>query len=265
MVFLVPGESYLVGDSDLLNMRLALAEARVAYEEGEVPVGAVIFHPEAGLIGKAHNQKETLRDATAHAEILALGQASAALEDWRLTGSVLYTTLEPCPMCAGALIQARVSRLVFGARDPKAGAVTSVVRLLEPGHHVENNVLVVVLFHGRKVQVGRKAPLSPDEHFPQAGPALECEPAQDFMLCQKLEQVGQDDFLLCDHHVAKAGLCPVALDLGTCQHASRLPLYGLSPRQTGTVVQLFFGHIDNELPRAPITDSAGLRFFWSEE
>lgn len=114
-------------------MRTALREAELAFQEGEVPVGAVIVHPEAGLIARSHNQKEALCDATAHAEVLALGQAAEALGAWRLEGATLYTTLEPCPMCAGAIIQARIARLVFGATDSKAGAVTSVVRLLEPG------------------------------------------------------------------------------------------------------------------------------------
>ncbi|MEM7168056.1 MAG: tRNA adenosine(34) deaminase TadA [Planctomycetota bacterium] len=114
-------------------MRLALNEARRAWQEGEVPVGAVIVHPELGVIAKAFNQKETLRDATAHAEVLAIGQAAQALDAWRLEAATLYTTLEPCPMCAGAIVQARVTRLVYGAADPKAGAVESVVRLLEPG------------------------------------------------------------------------------------------------------------------------------------
>lgn len=127
------GVSWLEDDPDVLHMRLALAEARKARDGGEVPVGAVILHPELGVIGQAHNQKEMLHDATAHAEMLALGQASAALNAWRLEGSTVYTTLEPCPMCAGALIQARVTRVVYGARDPKAGAVESVIDVFRPG------------------------------------------------------------------------------------------------------------------------------------
>lgn len=125
--------SWLEEDPDVLFMRLALAEARKAAELGEVPVGAVAIHPKLGVIGQAHNQKETLHDATAHAEIIALGQASAALESWRLDGVTMFTTLEPCPMCAGALVQARIGRVVYGARDPKAGAVESVVELFRPG------------------------------------------------------------------------------------------------------------------------------------
>jgi tRNA(adenine34) deaminase len=113
-------------------MSLALAEARLAAEKGEVPVGAVIVHAGA-LIAKAHNQRETLQDPTAHAEILALTQAAEALGSWRLLDTTLYVTLEPCPMCAGALLQARVARLVFGAKDPKGGGCGSVWNLLEPG------------------------------------------------------------------------------------------------------------------------------------
>ncbi len=125
------------GDPDRDAMRVALEEAERAWREGEVPVGAVIVHPELGLIGRAHNARERLQQATAHAELLALAQACSAVGSWRLEDAVLYATLEPCAMCAGALIQARVARLVFGARDPKAGAVESVTRLLEPGlfHH----------------------------------------------------------------------------------------------------------------------------------
>ena len=125
--------SYLEEDTDRLHMQLALREARAAAELGEVPVGAIVIHPEYGIVAKASNRKETLRDASAHAEILAIGQASIALGGWRLEGCTLYVTLEPCPMCAGAIIQSRIPRLVFGAHDPKAGAVGSVVQLLEPG------------------------------------------------------------------------------------------------------------------------------------
>ena len=107
-------------------MRLALREACQAAEEGEVPVGAVIVHGQR-LIGSAHNQREQLRDPTAHAEMLAITQAAAALGSWRLDECVAYVTLEPCPMCAGALVQARVPLVVFGAADPKAGAVVSLI------------------------------------------------------------------------------------------------------------------------------------------
>jgi len=106
-------------------MRAALREARRAQEDDEVPVGAVIVH-EGRVIGRAFNQRERLKDPTAHAEMIALTQAAAALEDWRLEGATLYVTLEPCLMCAGALVNARIRRVVFGARDPRGGACGSL-------------------------------------------------------------------------------------------------------------------------------------------
>lgn len=109
-------------------MRAALVEARRALEEDEVPVGAVVVH-EGRVIGRAHNQRERLKDPTAHAEMIAITQAAAALEGWRLADCTLYVTLEPCLMCAGALVNARVPRVVFGARDPKAGACGSLYRV----------------------------------------------------------------------------------------------------------------------------------------
>jgi len=110
-------------------MRLALDEARRAFAEDEVPVGAVIVHGER-VVGSAHNQRELLRDPTAHAEMIAITQAAEALGSWRLDGCTLYVTLEPCPMCAGAIQQARIPLLVYGADDPKAGAVRSLHQLL---------------------------------------------------------------------------------------------------------------------------------------
>ena len=110
---------------DETHMRAALREARRALEDDEVPVGAVVVH-EGRVIGRAYNQRERLRDPTAHAEMIALTQASAALEDWRLAGATLYVTLEPCLMCAGALVNARVTRVVFGAKDPRGGACGSL-------------------------------------------------------------------------------------------------------------------------------------------
>nr|WP_281168105.1 tRNA adenosine(34) deaminase TadA [Desulfoscipio gibsoniae] len=107
-------------------MREALAEAEKAYALGEVPVGAVVVLDDK-IIGRGHNLRETLLDSTAHAEIIALRQAARHIGDWRLNGSVLYVTLEPCPMCAGAMIQFRVQTLVYGAQDPKAGAVDSIM------------------------------------------------------------------------------------------------------------------------------------------
>jgi len=111
-------------------MQEALRLARAALAEDEVPVGCVIVH-EGRAVGRAHNQRETLRDPTAHAEMIAITQAAEALGSWRLTGCTLYVTLEPCAMCAGAMVLARIDRLVYGATDPKAGAVTSVFRLVD--------------------------------------------------------------------------------------------------------------------------------------
>jgi tRNA(adenine34) deaminase len=102
-------------------MRLALDEARAAGKSGEVPIGAVVV-VEGRVVGSAGNLREATQDPTAHAEILAMRQAAAALRTWRLSDATLYVTLEPCPMCAGALVAARLGRLVFGAPDPKAGA-----------------------------------------------------------------------------------------------------------------------------------------------
>ena len=117
-------------------MRLALREAERALEAGEVPVGAVVVHQDSAhgagrVIGSAHNQREQLRDPTAHAEMIAITQAAEALGSWRLTGCTLYVTLEPCPMCAGAIVLARLPRLVYGAHDAKAGAVASLYRLVD--------------------------------------------------------------------------------------------------------------------------------------
>ena len=117
-------------DDDTRYMQYALREAQCAYEEGEVPVGCVIVH-QGQIIGKAHNQRETLQDPTAHAEIVAITQAAAHFKSWRLEDSKLYVTLEPCAMCAGAIILARVSEVHFGALDPKAGCVGSLMNLLE--------------------------------------------------------------------------------------------------------------------------------------
>jgi tRNA(adenine34) deaminase len=107
-------------------MRLALAEAAAAPTGGDVPVGAVVLGPDGAELGRAHNQREALADPTAHAETTALRRAAAAVGGWRLSGCTLVVTLEPCTMCAGALVLARVDRLVFGAVDPKAGAVGSL-------------------------------------------------------------------------------------------------------------------------------------------
>ncbi|MBU0716982.1 MAG: tRNA adenosine(34) deaminase TadA [Planctomycetes bacterium] len=106
-------------------MRAAIQEAYVGRDEGEVPVGVVVVRDDR-IIGRGHNQREALNDPTAHAEMIALTAASAAVDSWRLDNCTLYVTLEPCAMCAGALVLARIDRLVFGALDPKAGACTSL-------------------------------------------------------------------------------------------------------------------------------------------
>ena len=111
------------------RMRLALREAELALAEDEVPVGAVIVHG-TQVVAAAHNQREALRDPTAHAEMIAITQAAEALGSWRLESCELYVTLEPCPMCAGAIVQARIPVVVYGASDPKAGAVESLYTML---------------------------------------------------------------------------------------------------------------------------------------
>jgi tRNA(adenine34) deaminase len=113
---------------DLRLMRRALEEAARAAELGEVPVGAVVARGEE-ILATAHNEREITKDPTAHAELLALRRAAARTGSWRLTGCTLYTTLEPCPMCAGALHAARISRLVYAAPDPKAGAAGTLYDL----------------------------------------------------------------------------------------------------------------------------------------
>ena len=106
----------------------AIKQAVAASEADEVPIGAVIVHQNR-IIARAHNQRETLRDPTAHAEMIALTQAAAALDDWRLDGATLYVTLEPCPMCAGACVLARLDRIVYGPTDPKAGACHTLYQI----------------------------------------------------------------------------------------------------------------------------------------
>lgn len=111
-------------------MRIALEEAVAARDEDESPVGAVVVL-DGRIIGRAHNQREQLRDPTAHAEMIAITQAAAAAGSWHLDGATLYVTLEPCPMCAGAILNARIATVVYGAANPKAGAVRTLYRLLE--------------------------------------------------------------------------------------------------------------------------------------
>jgi tRNA(adenine34) deaminase len=110
-------------------MRLALREAERALEHDDVPIGAVVVH-DGEVIGAAHNERELLGDPTAHAEMLALREAARSIGSWRILDSVLYVTLEPCAMCAGAIVLARVPRVIYGATDPKAGAAGSVLDVL---------------------------------------------------------------------------------------------------------------------------------------
>jgi tRNA(adenine34) deaminase len=124
---------------DELHMRTALAAAERATLSGEVPVGAVVV-VRGEVIAVAHNQRETQNDPTAHAEIVALRAAAATLNSWRLVDADLYVTMEPCPMCAGAIVNARVRRLIYGCDDPKAGAVRTLFQLLDDqrlNHRVE--------------------------------------------------------------------------------------------------------------------------------
>lgn len=116
--------------TDEMYMRMALREAERGALEGEVPCGAVIVKDDL-VIGKAHNQTETLRDPTAHAEILAITQAAATVENWRITDAVMYVTKEPCPMCAGAIVLARIRKVVWAVDDPKRGGARSKFKILD--------------------------------------------------------------------------------------------------------------------------------------
>ena len=116
--------------TDIDFMREALAEARLAAAAGEMPVGCVVVR-DGEILARAHNECEARRDATAHAELLAIQRASAAAGDWRLNRCALYVTLEPCPMCAGAMVQARLGRLVYGAANPAQGCAGSLYRVTE--------------------------------------------------------------------------------------------------------------------------------------
>src|SRR6266513_3400656 len=130
---------YEIGERDAAFMREALRQAQKAYEADEVPVGAVVIR-EGRIIARAYNQVELLNDATAHAEMLALTQAEAAVGDWRLVDCDLYVTKEPCVMCAGALVHVRIRRLIFGCADPRGGGAGGIVNLLQHpalNHHCE--------------------------------------------------------------------------------------------------------------------------------
>lgn len=111
-------------------MRHALEEARVAFDEGEVPVGAVIVYQDR-VVASAHNQREQLKDPTAHAEMIAITQAAESLGSWRLLDCALYVTLEPCPMCAGAIVQSRIPTVIYGTTDPKGGACHTLYQITE--------------------------------------------------------------------------------------------------------------------------------------
>src|SRR5262245_51416709 len=126
----MPGEPIIDLESEQFFMGEALRQAAKAYEAGEVPVGAVIVR-QGRIIARACNQVELLKDATAHAEMLAITQAEETVGDWRLNECTLYVTKEPCPMCAGAIVHVRLARVVFGASDAKAGAAGSVMNLLQ--------------------------------------------------------------------------------------------------------------------------------------
>jgi tRNA(adenine34) deaminase len=117
-------------DTDAYWMAAALKQAELAFDAGEVPVGAVVVHQDR-IIGRGHNQTEQLQDPTAHAEILAIGAAAGSLGSWRLIDCTLYATIEPCCMCAGAIVWSRLSRLVYGAPDPKAGACGSLFNIVD--------------------------------------------------------------------------------------------------------------------------------------
>ena len=116
-------------NNDRKFMLLAIEQAQLAGSIGEVPIGAVITDQDNNLISSGHNLREQNQDPTAHAEIIAIRQASEKLQNWRMEGTTLYVTLEPCAMCIGAIVLARINRLVFGARDPKAGAIYSVFNI----------------------------------------------------------------------------------------------------------------------------------------
>ncbi len=115
---------------DIAYMKIALDEARIAYDNDEVPIGAIVVDENNNIIGRGHNDREQTQDATRHAEMIAIQMATKEIGSWRLEQCSLYVTLEPCPMCSGAIIQSRIKKVVFGASDPKGGCVGSIVNLL---------------------------------------------------------------------------------------------------------------------------------------
>ena len=159
-----------MADNDLEYMQLALEQARLAPALGEVPIGAVLVC-DGQVLAEVHNFREAWQDPTAHAEVVAIREAASRLGTWRLTGATLYVTVEPCSMCAGAIIQSRISRLVFGAKDPKAGACGSVFNLPDErrlNHRVEvvggileqeSQELIQAFFRQLRDDVGERASL----------------------------------------------------------------------------------------------------------
>jgi tRNA(adenine34) deaminase len=132
-------ESVFFTNNDERFMRAAIREAQIAEEKGDVPIGCVIVY-NGVIIAKGHNQREQLTDPTAHAEMIAITQAAEYLQSWRLHGCTIYVTLEPCTMCSGAMVLARIDRLVFGCRDPKTGACGSLYNIVRDerlNHRVE--------------------------------------------------------------------------------------------------------------------------------
>ena len=132
----------MIGDEQY--MRMALEEARLAAEEGEVPVGAVLVHGDE-VIARGHNRREQRKSALSHAEMEVIETGCAVLGSWRLSGCTLYVTLEPCPMCAGAIMNARIDRLVYGAADDKAGSVGSLIHLFAVDYNHTPRVTTGVL------------------------------------------------------------------------------------------------------------------------
>jgi len=129
----------MINEKDKHFMQLSIEQAQIAEENGDVPIGAVIVYQEQ-IIGKAYNQRQQLQDPTAHAEIIALTQAASFMENWHLNGCTMYVTLEPCPMCAGALVLSRMDRLCYGCSDPKSGACGSLYNIVQDqrlNHRVE--------------------------------------------------------------------------------------------------------------------------------
>ena len=149
-------------------IQLAIEQARIALHHDEVPIGAVLYHvPTGRLLAQAHNRRILDRDPTAHAEILAIRQAAQTLGDWRLEDTILAVTLEPCPMCAGAIVNARIPRLVYGCPDPKAGAVHTLYNLctdprlnhrlhVEPNCRAQECAALLTNFFATKRALGKK-------------------------------------------------------------------------------------------------------------